>query len=54
MGRMYLAKDRGKWLAVVNLRVSLSAGNLLTSCATVNFSRRTVVQVVTMKTARVC
>jgi len=31
MGRIYLAQDRDKWLAVMNLRVSLSAGNLLTS-----------------------
>jgi len=31
VGRIYLAQDRDKWLAVVNLRVPLSAGNVLTS-----------------------
>jgi hypothetical protein len=41
-----LAQDRDRWpaleTAVINLRVSLNAGNFLTSCKSVSVSRRTV------------
>jgi hypothetical protein len=41
-----LAQDRDRWRVLVstvkNLRVPLNAGNFLTSCKPVSFSRRTV------------
>ena len=37
------AQDRDRWRsAVMNLRVPLNAGNFLTSCKPVSFSRRTL------------
>jgi hypothetical protein len=43
---MHVAQDRNKWRDVVNtvmnLRVPRKAGNFLTSCVTISFSRRTL------------
>ena len=45
-GLIYLTKDRDRWWApenaVMNLRVSLNAGNFLSSSGPVSFSRWTV------------
>ena len=52
---IWLAQDRYRWRtlvsAVMNLRVSSNAGNFLTRCKPVSFSRRTVYHAVS-KTCR--
>jgi hypothetical protein len=46
MNLIGLAKDRARWRALVNavmnIRVQQNAGNFLTSCKPVSFSRRTL------------
>ena len=48
-----LAQDRNRWWAlfnaVMNLQFPLNAGNFLTSCKPVSFSRRTLLHGVSME-----
>jgi len=50
MNWIELAEERDRWRALVNevmnLRVPKSAGNFLTSCKPVSFSRRTLLHAV--------
>jgi hypothetical protein len=45
---IHLAQYRDQWRALVNtimnLRVTLKAGNFLTNCVTISFSRRTLLR----------
>jgi len=42
MNWIELAQGRDRWRGLVNLRVPYNAGNFLTSCGSVDFSRKTV------------